>query len=436
MPIHLKWITSRFVVSALLSTTVLADEPRALDLRAFGAVGDGKADDTPAVQKALDACAIGGGGEVTVPAGTYRIGSVQVGGKTIIRLEKDAVLLGSDKLDDYPMMDVRWEGRWQPGHRALIYFGSVDHVGIIGPGRIEGNATVAASQNPRGAVVLEAISCNDVRWEGFTLTQGGNWATHPTYCTDVVIKDVTITGKRDGIDVDSCKGVRIEHCDIDTGDDSISLKSGRGAQGARVGKPTEDVTISNCTLKDRNFACLGIGSEISCGVRNIRIEHCKLTAKSFAIYLKSRVGRAGLSENITGDDLDITGGGFLKINLTSAGNTNTVDDPVEGELGIPSARNLTFSNVRVSDANHLVDATDIAAEKPLDGFVLSKIRGIAAKGISLRYMTNVAISGIDVTGESGPALAIDSVTGTGLEGAAHFTATTKATTKASTRKSR
>ncbi len=79
-------------------------------------------------------------------------------------------------------------------------------------------------------MVLEPISCNDVRWEGFTVTQGGNWATHPTYCSGVVIKNVNIVGDRDGIDVDSCKDVRIEGCDINTGDECISLKSGRGPE--------------------------------------------------------------------------------------------------------------------------------------------------------------------------------------------------------------
>src|SRR6185312_511274 len=174
---------------------------------------------------------------------------------------------------DYPMMDIRWEGRWQPGRRALIYAANVDHIGIIGPGRIEGNGAVAAPQNPRGVVVLEPISCTDVRWEGFSVTQGGMWATHPTYCNDVVIKNVSIRGNRDGIDVDSCKNVRIEGCDVDTGDDSISLKSGRGMDGARIGRPTENVVITGCTLVGRNFACIGIGSETSAGVKNVRVEH-------------------------------------------------------------------------------------------------------------------------------------------------------------------
>jgi polygalacturonase len=291
------------------------------NVRDFGAVGDGTNKDTVAFQKACDACAIAdGGGEVLVPAGKYLIGSAQIGNHTILRLAQDSVIVGSSDINDYPMMDIRWEGRWQPGHRALIYSGNVDHTGIIGPGRIEGNPAVAAPQNPRGVVVLEPISCNDVRWEGFTVTQGGNWATHPTYCTDVVIKNVNINGSRDGIDVDSCRNVRIEGCNIDTGDDSISLKSGRGLNGARIGKPTEDVLITGCILNGRRFACIGIGSETSGGIRNVRIEHCKMTSRTFGVYVKTRIGRAGVIENISGDDLEILGGGFLKINLTSAGN--------------------------------------------------------------------------------------------------------------------
>ena len=80
-----------------------------------------------------------GGGEVIVPAGKYLIGSVQIGNRTILRLEAGSSIIGSPDAKDYPMMDIRWEGRWQPGRRALIYSANVDHTGIIGPGRIEGN---------------------------------------------------------------------------------------------------------------------------------------------------------------------------------------------------------------------------------------------------------------------------------------------------------
>src|ERR1039458_6247260 len=163
-----------FVLAIAGRASAPPTSPTSFNVRDFGAVGDGTNKDTVAFQKALDTCAVSGGGEVLVPTGKYLIGSVQIGNGTILRLEKDSVITGSPDPNDYPMLDVRWEGRWQPGRRALIYSANVDHTGIIGPGRIEGNPAVAAPRNPRGVVVLEPISCNDVRWEGFTVTQGGN----------------------------------------------------------------------------------------------------------------------------------------------------------------------------------------------------------------------------------------------------------------------
>jgi polygalacturonase len=384
------------------------------NIRDFGAIGDGTNKDTVAFQKTLDACAVSGGGEVLVPAGKYLIGSVQIGNRTILRLETNSVINGSSDPNDYPMMDIRWEGRWQPGRRALIYSANVDHTGIIGPGRIEGNPAVAAPQNPRGVVVLEPISCNDVRWEGFTVTQGGNWATHPTYCSDVVIKNVNITGNRDGIDIDSCKNVRIEGCDVDTGDDSISLKSGRGLDGARLGKPTENVLITGCNLHCRSFASVGIGSETSGGIRNVRIEHCKLTSRTFGVYVKTRIGRAGVIENISGEDLDVLAGGFLRVNLISSGNNNTADDPVEGLAGYPLGKNFQFSNIRVA-CTTLADVSQIAAEKPLDGLVLKNITGTCTRGISLQNVKLAALRNIHVTGYQGAFLTQTNVQGSGLQ---------------------
>jgi polygalacturonase len=391
------------------------------NVRDFGAVGDGATKDTNAFQKCLDACAVNGGGDVVVPEGKYLIGSIQLGYGTIVRLEHDSVIVGSPDAADYPMMDVRWEGRWQPGRRALIYAGDVDHTGIIGPGRIEGNPAMAAPQNPRGVVVLEPINCHDVRWEGFTVTQGGNWATHPTYCSEVSIKNVTIRGRRDGIDVDSCSNVRIDGCDINTGDDCISLKSGRGRNGARLRKPTEDVLITNCTLKGRSFACIGIGSETSGGVRRVRIERCRLTARTHAVYIKTRIGRAGVTEDIAGDDLAVGGGGFLRINLISGGNANTSDDPVPGLAGYPSARNISFSNVRLSNAKVIAEVTQIAPEMPVEGLTLVNVSGDVAKGIELRHAKKVVLRGVNVTGVSAPLVATDDVSGTGLEGARPYT---------------
>ena len=85
------------------------------NVRTFGAVGDGKPKHPAAFQKALDTCAVNGGGEVLVPEGDFLIGSVQIGTHTTLRLDKKATIHGSTDLADHPIIDVRWEGRWEQG---------------------------------------------------------------------------------------------------------------------------------------------------------------------------------------------------------------------------------------------------------------------------------------------------------------------------------
>jgi polygalacturonase len=401
------------------------------NIRTFGAVGDGKTRDTAAVQKALDTCAVNGGGEVLVPAGDYLIGSIQIGTQTVIRLEKQAILRGTPDLDDYPVVDVRWEGRWELGRRALIYASNVDHIGIVGPGRIIGNPVVARGDNMRGAIVLEPISCNDVRWEDFSVEYSGTWANHPTYCRNVVIHNLTIRNSRDGIDVDSCNNVRIDNCDIDTGDDSISLKSGRGMDGARLAKPCENVLITNCSLGDRNFACVGIGSETSGGIRNVRVEHCRFThSGSWSVYIKTRIGRAGTIENIAVDDVDVenTRSGFLRVGMTGSGNASTPDDTVEGDVGIPQGRNFQFSNIRLHDIPALANVTETSPVKPIDGLSITNVTGTCRKGIAMANVNNAVLGNINVSGFSGALLATLNVNGTGLDGAVPYVKSASTTT--------
>ena len=395
-----------FMASAVAASTAFASQTPALfNVRDFGAVGDGKAKDTKAFQSALDACAVAGGGEVDVPVGHYLIGSIQMGNRTIMKLVQGSVITGSDDTNDYPTMDIRWEGRWQLGRRALIYSANVSHTGIVGPGLIEGNAAMAAPQNPRGSVVLEPISCDDVRWEDFTVTQGGNWATHPTYCSNVQIKNITINGRRDGIDVDSCHDVTISGCHIETGDDSISLKSGRGLDGARLGIPTEKVLITGCVLDCTRFACIGIGSETSGGIKDVKIEHCQFTSRSYGIYIKTRVGRGGVIENISADDIDVLGGGFLRVNLVNSGNLNTTDDPVPGLIGYPEGRDFHFSNIRMKGTT-LAEVRPIAAEKPLVGFSLKHVTGTCTHGITLENVKDAVVKDINVDGYQGALMTV------------------------------
>ena len=400
-----------------LGCAVLPRTP--LNIRAFGAVGDGKSKDTAPVQKALDACAAVGGGEVVVPAGDYLIGSIELKADTTLRLEKGATLLGSPDLADYPVIKVRWEGHWIDGHRALISAAKADHIAVIGPGRVAGNPSLGGRQMPRHPVVIEPINCRDVRLEGFSVSQQHMWTIHPTYCENVVVRDLTIRnvgGNSDGVDVDSCRHVLIEGCDIESADDCIALKSGRGMEGYRLARPTEDVLIRRCTLSDNIFACIGIGSETSGGIRHVRIEHCRFKrAKTYAIYIKSRPGRGAFIEDVSGRNLDVdtAPGGFLRVNLLNSGLRDP--EPVPGNEGIPSAKDFTFTNVKVN-CGTLVEATAISPIKPVHGFSIVNVTGTCRKGIALANIVGADLRDIHATGYTGPFLTQTNVHGTGLAG--------------------
>jgi polygalacturonase len=400
-----------------------------LNIRDYGATGDGKTDDTIAIQQTIDRCAVLGGGEILIPAGDYSTGALALRSNTLLRLEKDATILGSPEFSAYPTTQVRWEGRWIQGHIGLIYAIDADRVGVVGPGSIVGNHALGGrpnAQNPlRHPCVMEFINCKNIRLEDFSTSNYLMWGLHPTYCENISIKNLTIHstgGNGDGIDIDSCKHVVIDGCDIAT-DDCISLKSGRGAEAYSLLRSTEDVVIRNCTFADSIFACIGIGSETSGGIRNVRVEHCKFTAaRTFAIYIKSRPGRGAFIEDIICNDLDVSGmtGGFLRFNILNSGIQD--EFPVPGLEGIPTIRNFAFSNIRVTDVPVLVDGASIHPDKPLDGFSLVNVTGTCAKGIFLANIKRAKISNVKVTGFSGSLLNTNNVTGIGLAGAAQIDA--------------
>lgn len=396
-----------------------------LNIKDFGAVGDGQKKDTSAIQQTIDRCAVLGGGEVLVPAGNYLTGALALRSDVLIRLQQDAIILGSPDFADYPISQVRWEGKWIQGHVGLIYAFNANNTGIIGAGKIAGNHALGGrpdNKNPlRHPALIEPIGCDNLRFEDFSTDYYLMWSMHPTYCQHLIFKNLTIRstgGNGDGIDIDSCKHVVIENCDISTGDDCISLKSGRGMEGYSILHTTEDVHIRNCTFADSIFACIGIGSETSGGIRNVLIEKCKfIQAKTYAIYIKSRPGRGAFIEDITVDDIDVSGAkaGFLRFNILGSGIQDP--DPVPGIEGIPTIKNFNFSNIRVKDVPVLVDGTGIHPDKPLDGFSLIDVSGTCGKGISLTNIKNARLANINVTGFVGPLLSTYNVSGSGLDNA-------------------
>jgi polygalacturonase len=394
-----------------------------LNVADYGATGDGETKDTLAIQQTIERCSVFGGGEVVVSDGEYLCGALTLRSGVVLRIEKDASLIGSPDMTDYPYAQVRWEGRWVKGYSAFISATDANDIGIVGGGKVIGSDAVKGrlerTTRTRLPALLEFTNCKNVNIEDVYTQNFGMWSIHPTYCENVTFKNVVVRSGADGIDVDSCKHVIIDGCDFDTTDDCISLKSGRGAEGYTILRPTEDVRISNCSFKDKTWACIGIGSETSGGIRNVHVEKCKcLGAGTFAIYIKSRPGRGAFIEDIYMNDLEVSGAklGFLRFNILNSGIAD--EYLVPGDEGIPTIRNFNFTNIKVTDVPQLVEGTGIHPHKPLDGFVLANVTGTCAKGISLVNVKRADIRNIKVTGFEGPLLSTYNVTGTGLAGAA------------------
>src|SRR5262249_14873072 len=122
------------------------------------------------------------------------------------------------------------------------------------------------------------------------------------YCDGVVIHGVTIDNPEDspntdGIDPESSRNVHISDTHIGAGDDCIAIKSGRDAQGRRVGRPVENVAITNCTCV-RGHGGVSIGREMAGGARRIAISNCVFQGTERGIRIKSTRGRGGVVEDV------------------------------------------------------------------------------------------------------------------------------------------
>ena len=414
-------VNMRAIVAIIAAAELIAGSCGAkssLNVRDFGAVGDGVAKDTSAIQKALDECAGGGGGTVLVPDGVYLTGSLVLGRDTTLQLSSRASLVGSPDIADYPLVNIRWEGEFREGHRALLSASNAANVKLTGGFIFGPPSPLSHLRNPRGPSLIELTGCTNAVLESFTTQYQQLWSIHLLFCQNLTAQNLTLRtvgANGDGIDVDSCDGVTIDRCDINTGDDAISLKSGRGLAAQSLGRPTQNVLIRDCRLHSSIYAAIGLGTEMSGGIRDVKLQNCVLSGRQNAIFIKSREGRGGFMENISGENLTILKSPtFIGIDLLKKGIQAT--DPVPGEVEKwARVQNFSFKHVRVQDVAELVAGVNVPTARPVEGFALADISGTCSRGISLANMTNVVLSQINVTGFAGSLIKTTNVQGTGLD---------------------
>jgi polygalacturonase len=326
------------VRGAYAQRAVLQSEAKAagsFDVRAFGAKGDGKALDTPAVNKAIDAAATAGGGTVHFSAGTYRCFSIHLKSNIALYLDQGATILAADPADKDGQYDAPEPNQWDQyqdfghshWHNSLIWGENLENISILGPGRIWGKGLVRSGAqsrtkqqndalgnapsdprggpfgypNPRDAVESgwgnKSISlklCRNVLIRDISILHGGHFAILATGVDNLTIDNLKIDTNRDGIDVDACKNVRISNCSVNSPfDDGICPKSSFALGYSRS---TENVTITNCQVsgydegtllngtykrdfrnQNGSFSPTGrikFGTESNGGFKNITVSNC------------------------------------------------------------------------------------------------------------------------------------------------------------------
>ncbi len=411
--------TTIFLFICILSTAVLQARPadNIYDVRHFGARGDGKHLDSPAINKAIAKAAATGGGTVLIPAGTYLCGSIHLQSNIHLLIDTGATILGApQELKAYDAEETFTGPAYQDGghtyfHNSLIWGENLTNVFITGNGMINGGGLVRsdgienkmdravdaepATNFPTGTNVWpqhlgnKAIAlklCRNVLIRDITIFHGGHFAIITTGCQNMTIDNVTIDTDRDGMDIDCCKDTMISNCRVNSPrDDGICPKASYA-----LGRPfiTENLTIVNCqvsgfkegTLIDGTMVPttngtgrIKFGTEASCGFRNCTVANCTFDdCHGFAL---EEVDGATL-EDITVNNLTMRNLVDYAIYLTTGKRDRT-----PGLTTTSHMRNILISNV-IADGVGKMSGIQICGlpELPVQNVRLDNIRLISDGG--------------------------------------------------------
>lgn len=243
-------------------------------IKDYGAVANGDALQTSAIQAAIDACYLAGGGEVTVPAGVYLTGGLHLRSRVTLHLLENAVLKGSRNSNDYigffddmiesiaPVEDTEYSraprDRW---YNSLIRAYMAHDLAIIGEEGSEINGMncfdALGEEDFRGPHAICFYGCKNIELSGYTVRDSANWAHCVTRCRNVYVRSVNVQAGHDGIHVRGSDNVLIEDSVFHAGDDAIG------------GYNNRSVAILRCDL---NSAC----STLRFGGTDVLVDRCRM----------------------------------------------------------------------------------------------------------------------------------------------------------------
>ena len=268
---------------AIAISWVLNLNARDVNVREFGAVGDGKTMNSTFLQKAIDECHASGGGKVIFPEGVYLSGTIAMKDNIILHFQKGSRLLGSTNIDDYRNLDPFTEGLGIDVGWALLAAIDCKNIGIEGEGAIDGQGPKLKAQHilsdtrPEGQrwgrrpFLVRIVRCNGVTVKDITLNYAAAWTSHYFQSRNIHIENVKIVSvgvaHNDGIGIDGCQHVRIKNCDVVSGDDALVFKTTSSKMGCK------DIVVTGMRLKSHQ-AGIKMGTESMAAFEDISISDC------------------------------------------------------------------------------------------------------------------------------------------------------------------
>jgi DNA sulfur modification protein DndE len=340
---------------------------RDFNVKDFGARSDGLTLNTRAINDAIEAAGKAGGGRVVFPKGIWLTGPIVLKSNIQLHLEKGALVTFSKNRDDFPLVVTSFEGVAAYRSQAPISAFRVENIAVTGEGILDGNGDVwkpvkkgkltdsdwkklvasggvlneakdtwypsesALKGSLTGDVgkiadgktakdflavkdflrpnMVQITESKNVLLEGVTFQNSPAWTLHFLLSEHITLRNVNVKNpwygqNNDAIDLESSRNARLEGCVFDTGDDGITLKSGRDAEGRKRGVPTENIIADRCTVYHAHGGFV-IGSEMSGGVRNVFISNSTFIGSDIGLRFKTKRGRGGVVENVYASNIDM-----------------------------------------------------------------------------------------------------------------------------------
>ena len=444
----------------------------------FGGNGNGVVLNTQAFEDAINWLSERGGGHLIVPEGIWKTGPIELKSNIDLHIKHEGIIVFDPSRDLYPVIRTSFEGLDTRRCESPIHADGAHDISITGGGTIDGSgydwravkktkmnadqwkaklkcggylsedgmtwypdegyaiALATANMNDPDPslpdsliksflrpVMVSIRNCRNVLLEDCLFQNSPAWNIHPLMCENLIIKNITVRNpeysqNRDGIDIEYCTNTVLVGSTFDCGDDGICIKSGKDADGRRRGIPTRNLIVDGCTVYHGHGGFV-VGSEMSGGVKNVKVSNCRFLGTDVGLRFKSKRGRGGVVEGIWIDNVymtDIVTEALLfdlfymgKSAVEAAGEDGNVTEPAfPVDETTPSFRDIHISNVVCAGAARAMYFNGLP-EMPVKGIDISDCTVSAKKGIEIRWSEDVTLRNVDVDAADGKPLVTSNV---------------------------